>query len=103
MASATPPPTTYHLCSYQVRTDEQKYTVYEFRQNITREEYTRELLAFCLETQNQSLDPEDIPECLERINREGFSEWAYDDRIYESPWVQDVTKHEYGILERYLR
>ena len=101
MANATPPPATYHLCSYQVRTGEQKYTVYELRQNLTQEEYTRELLAFCLQTQNRSL--EEIPKRLERIRDEGFSEWAYDDRIYESPRVQDVTEQEYRVLERHLR
>ena len=101
MAHATPPPATYHLCSYQVQTGEQRYTVYELRQNLTQEEYTQELLAFCLQTQNRSL--EEIPERLERIRGEGFSEWAYDDRIYESPRVQDVTEQEYRVLERYLR
>ena len=101
MAHATPPPATYHLCSYQVQTGEQRYTVYELRQNLTQDEYTRELLAFCLQTQNRSLD--EIPERLERISDEGFSQWAYDDRIYESPRVQDVTEEEYRVLERYLR
>ena len=100
MATATTPPATYHLCSYQVRTGEQEYSVYEFRQNITREEYTRELLEFCLQTQSRSLN--EVPQCLELIKDRGFSEWAYDDRIYESPWVQDVTEHEYRILQRYL-
>ena len=101
MANATPPPATYHLCSYQVQTGEQKYTVYELRQNLTQEQYTQELLAFCLQTQDRSLD--ELPDCLERIRTEGFSEWAYDDRIYQSPRVQDVTKEEYRVLERHLR
>ena len=56
MAYATPPPATYHLCSYQVQTGEQRYTVYELRQNLTQEEYTRELLAFCLQTRCRSLE-----------------------------------------------
>lgn len=75
--------------------------MYEFRQNITLEEYTRELVEFRLQTQPRSLD--EIPQCLERIKDRRFSEWAYDDRIYESPWAQEVTEHEYRILKRYLR
>lgn len=101
MAHTTPPPATFHLCSYQVQTGDQRYTVYELRQNLTQGEYTRELLAFCLQTQDRSL--QEIPERLERIKAEGFSEWAYDDRLYESPRVQDVTEQEYRVLERHLR
>jgi hypothetical protein len=26
---------------------------------------------------------------MQRIREFGFSEWAYDDRIYNDPWVQD--------------
>jgi len=99
MATATKPP-SYHLCSYQVRTGEQEYTVYELRQNLTEEEYTRELLEFCLQTQGRDLD--EIPACMQQIKEKGFSQWAYDDRIYKDPWVQDVTEEEYRVLEKYL-
>jgi hypothetical protein len=93
-------PATYHLCSYDVGTGDQRYTVYELRQNLTQEEYTRELLEFCLQTQNQPVD--DLAEHLEEIREEGFSEWAYDDRLYMDPWVQNVTKQEYDVLSKYL-
>lgn len=99
MATATKPP-TYHLCSYEVRTGEQEYTVYELRQNLTEQEYTLELLEFCLDTQGRGLD--EVPACMEKIGKEGFSEWAYDDRIYQDPWVQDVTEAEYRVLKNYL-
>ena len=102
MATATtPPPATYHLCSYRVRTGEQEYTVYELRQNLTEGEYTRELLVFCMETQGKSLS--EVPEYMERIEEAGFSEWAYDDRIYEDPCVRNVSEEEYSILGKYLR
>jgi hypothetical protein len=42
--------TTYHLCSIEVRTGEQEYVIYELRQNLTQEDYTREVLDFCLAT-----------------------------------------------------
>ena len=88
-------------CSYQVQTGDQRYTVYELRTNLTQQEYTLELLSFCLQTRNRSLD--DLPDRLEDIAADGFSEWAYDDRLYERPHVQDLAEHEYRVLERYLR
>ena len=100
MATATPPPATYHLCSYKVQTGEQEYVLYELREDLTEEEYTRELLEFCLETQGE--DAAKIAENMKRIEDEGFSEWAYDDRIYSDPWVQDISKEEYKVLRKYL-
>ncbi len=85
--------TTYHLCSIKVRTGEQEYVIYELRQDLTQEEYTREVLEFCLETsgatERESTDDD-------------FAEWAYDDRLYIDPWVQDITKEEHAVLRRYL-
>jgi hypothetical protein len=85
--------TTYHLCSIRVRTDAQVYVIYELRQNLTQEEYTREVLAFCLETsantERESTDDD-------------FCEWAYHDRLYTHPHVRDVTKEEYQVLSKYL-
>jgi hypothetical protein len=85
---------TYHLCSIEVRTGEQEYVIYELRQNLTQQDYTREVLAFCLETSGHA----------ERESTDdNFCEWAYDDRLYKDPWVQDVTKEEYDVLSKYLR
>ncbi len=84
---------TYHLCSIKVRTGEQEYVIYELRQDLTQEEYTREVLEFCLHTsgatERESTDDD-------------FAEWAYDDRLYIDPWVQDITKEEEHVLRRYL-
>ena len=100
MATATTSPVTYHLCSYLVRTGEQEYTVYELRScdvPLTDKAYRRELLEFCLATRGKSLTEDDA----EEIDEE-FSEWAYDDRLYVDPWVQNVTKEEYEVLSKYL-
>ncbi len=85
--------TTYHLCSIEVCSGEQEYVIYELRQNLTQDDYTREVLAFCQESSGGMSG-----ESTDRT----FCEWAYDDRLYKDPWVQDVTKEEYHVLSRYL-
>lgn len=77
MVTATTPP-TYHLCSYKVRTGEQEYIVYELRQDLTEDTYTREVLEFCLETRGEQLNKRELEERLEDVEKNGFSEWAYD-------------------------
>jgi len=94
------PPRAYHLCSIKVCTGEQEYTIYELRSGdrpLTESAYRREVLEFCLATRGEQIRNED----LERIEKD-FCEWAYDDRLYRDPCVQDVTKYEYEVLSRYL-
>ena len=90
----TPPAITYHLCSYEVLTGEQSYTVYEFQQNTTQEGYERELLAFCQESRGEKVTNAEPSE--------PFEEWAYDDRIYRNPFVRNLTEEEYNVLRQYL-
>lgn len=86
--------TTYHLCSIEVRSGEQEYIIYELRRNLTQENYTREILKFCRETSgNTKWESTD----------DSFCEWAYGDRLYKNPQVQDVTKEEHDVLSKYLR
>ena len=68
--------------------------IYELRQNITQEAYTREVAEFCLKTSGASKRESDDDD---------FCEWAYDDRLYTEPWVQDITKKEYDVLSKFLR
>ena len=90
----------YHLCSIRVYSGEQEYVIYELKDTytpFTEEDYYREVLEFC------GFVGEAIDEKLQAIDEEGrFEAWPYDDRMYVDPWVQDISKAEYDVLQRYL-
>lgn len=94
----------HHLCSIEVRTGEQEYVIYELRagsEPLAETDYRREVLEFCRGTSGAHYD---IAERLAHIEDSGrFEEFAYDDRMYIDPWVQDVFEAEYTVLQKYLR